>query len=74
MVINLSYFRSKSHFEDNGTQNYLVFQPVYRGGRKGCSFCSTSAKKIQNLWSPACKLINSAAAAFILILNFDPMK
>ena len=24
------YFRGKSHFEDNGTQNYLVFQPVYR--------------------------------------------
>ena len=24
------YFRGKSHFEDNGTQNYLVFQAVYR--------------------------------------------
>ena len=24
------YFRGKSHFEDNGTQNYLVFQTVYR--------------------------------------------
>ena len=21
------YFRGKSHFEDDGTQNYLVFQP-----------------------------------------------
>ena len=25
-----SYFISKSHFEDDGTQNYLVFQPINR--------------------------------------------
>ena len=25
-----SYFRGKSHFEDDGTQNYLVYQPRYR--------------------------------------------
>ena len=24
------YFRGKSHFEENGTQNWLVFQPVQR--------------------------------------------
>ena len=24
-----SYFRGKSHFEEDGTQNYLVFQPMY---------------------------------------------
>ena len=24
----MSYFIGKSHFEDNGTQNYLVFQPL----------------------------------------------
>ena len=24
------YFRGKSYFEDDGTQNYLVFQTVYR--------------------------------------------
>ena len=24
------YFRGKSHFEDDGTQNYLVFQPIAR--------------------------------------------
>ena len=27
---DLSYFIGKSHFEEDGTQNYLVFQPVYR--------------------------------------------
>ena len=25
-----SHFRGKSHFEEDGTQNYLVFQPMYR--------------------------------------------
>ena len=24
------YFRGKSHFEDDGTQSYLVFQPIHR--------------------------------------------
>ena len=24
-----AYFRGKSHFEEEGTQNYLVFQPMY---------------------------------------------
>ena len=25
-----TYFRVKSHFEGHGTQNYLVFQPIYK--------------------------------------------
>ena len=24
------YFRGKSHFEEDGTENYLVFQPIHR--------------------------------------------
>ena len=27
-MFGLSYFRDKSHFEDDSTQNYLVFQSV----------------------------------------------
>ena len=27
---DLIYFRGKSHFEEDGTQNYLVFPPMYR--------------------------------------------
>ena len=29
-----SYFIGKSHFEEDGTQNYLVFQPMYRYVKK----------------------------------------
>ena len=25
-----SYFKGKSHFEEDGVQDYLVFQPIYR--------------------------------------------
>ena len=27
-AFDLSYFIGKSHFEEDGTQNYLVFQPL----------------------------------------------
>ena len=29
-VFDSSYFRGKDHFKNNGTQNYLIFQPMYR--------------------------------------------
>ena len=29
-TLDSSYFRSKSHFEEDGTQHYLVFQPINR--------------------------------------------
>ena len=28
--VDSSHFREKSHFEDDGTQKYLVFQQMYR--------------------------------------------
>ena len=30
LKFDAAYFRGKSHFEEDGTQNYLVFQPMYR--------------------------------------------
>ena len=29
-AFDLSYFHGSRHFEDNGTQNWLVFQPMQR--------------------------------------------
>ena len=29
-TVDSSYFIGKSHFEEDGAQNYLVFQPMYR--------------------------------------------
>ena len=28
-TFDAAYFRAKGHFEEDGTQNYLVFQPMY---------------------------------------------
>ena len=35
------YFRGKSHFEEDGSQNYLVLQPMYRYFKRGwrCWYC-----------------------------------
>ena len=29
-TFDLSYFKGKDHFEEDGTQNYPVFQPMYK--------------------------------------------
>ena len=29
-IFDSSYFIGKSHFEEDGTQNYLVFQPIHK--------------------------------------------
>ena len=59
-----SYFRGKSHFEEDGTQNYLVFQPMYRYLR-----VITSTNQIGNLNDYLMKLIKFLQN-LIIFLNF----
>ena len=33
-TFDTAYFRGKNHFEEDGTQNYLAFQPMYRHFKK----------------------------------------
>ena len=33
-MFDLVYFRGKNHFEEDGAQNCLVFQPIYRYFKK----------------------------------------
>ena len=42
-----SYFICKSHFEEDGTQNYLVFQPIYRYFKV---FCITQYLEYVSEW------------------------
>ena len=46
------YFRGKSHFEDNGTQNYLVFQTVSRHFKtisaNGSNILSRKSKRLSD--------------------------
>ena len=45
-----SYFLGKSHFEEDGTQNYLVFQPMYRYFKTDSSYhiSSWTSKGLSN--------------------------
>ena len=49
-VFDLSYFRGKSHFGEDGTQNYLVFQPMYRYFKTDSSYhiLSWTSKGLSN--------------------------
>ena len=44
------YFIGKSHFEEDGTQNYLVFQPMYRYFKTDSSYhiSSWTSKGLSN--------------------------
>ena len=46
-----SYFIGKSHFEEDGTQNYLVFQPIhkyFKGITNTLSILSWQSKGLSN--------------------------
>ena len=44
-----SYFISKSHFEEDGTQNYLVFQPLNKYFKVITNTCYISSWKSRGL-------------------------
>ena len=44
-----SYFRGKSHFEEDGTQNYLVFQPINRYFKEIANVKYISSRKSKGL-------------------------
>lgn len=51
-MFGLSYFRDKSHFEDDSTQNYLVFQSVKQYLKTISNICNSeriSAWKLKEL-------------------------
>ena len=47
--LNSSYFRGKNHFENDGTQNYLIFQPMQRYFKKIGSTDHISESKSRGL-------------------------
>ena len=57
------YFRNKSYFEDNGTQNYLVFQPIYRFFKK------ISNTNHGNLMDCPLKVLNPLPHLIIVVLR-----
>ena len=54
-TFDLSYFRGKSHFEEDGTQNYLVFQPIYKYFKTINSIDNISEWKSKGLYNESIK-------------------
>ena len=54
-----SYFISKSHFEEDGTQNYLVFQPINRYFKVIANTDYVSSCKSKGLSAESVKPLNS---------------
>ena len=48
-TFDLSYFIGKSHFEEDGTQNYLVFQPLSRYFKLNVKTATISSWKSKGL-------------------------
>ena len=72
-----NYFNGKSHFEEDGTQNYLVFQPIYRHFKE---FSITqyleyvSEWKSKGLSNESFKAISTTDNSLNLTLNYYGIK
>ena len=58
-----AYFRGRNVFDNDGTQNYLVFQPVYK-------YFEINSGKI-TLWE-AKQLSNEKISSFLRLINTQP--
>ena len=65
-----SYFIGKSHFEEDGTQNYLVFQPMYRYFKMITNTDYVSSWKSKGLSAESIKPPNSSDNSLTLVLNY----
>ena len=55
-TFDLSYFIGKSHFEEDGTQNYLVFPPLFRYFKWNVKAATISSWKSKGLSSETIEL------------------
>ena len=65
-----SYFIGKSHFEEDGTQNYLVFQPMYRYFKMITNTDYISSWKSKGLSAEGIKLPTTSDNSFAPALTY----
>ena len=65
-----SYFHCKSHFENDGTQNYLVFQPIQRYFKKLDNIKHSSAWKSKGLSNESIKPPTTSNNSFAPALSY----
>ena len=69
-TFDLSYFIRKSHFEEDGTQNYLVFQPVVRYFKLITDTNYISSWKSKGLSSESIKAPTTCDNSLVSELNY----
>ena len=69
-----SYFISKSHFEEDGTQNYLVFQPIVRYFKMIIDTNYISSWKSKGLSTASIKPPTTSDNSLAPELNYDDFK
>ena len=65
-----SYFIGKSHFEEDGTQNYLVFQPINRYFKLIANTDYVSSWKSKGLSAESIKPPNTSDNSLTPVLNY----
>ena len=75
-AFDFSYFRDKSHFEDDDTQNSFVFQPVYSYFKKIANSDHISVWKPKGLYDESIKsptTLNKSVTPPLIMLtqNFE---
>ena len=65
-----SYFRDKSQFEDDGTEDYLVFQPMYRYFVSICNTIYISSLKYKGSSDEIIKHPNTSDSILAPALNY----
>ena len=64
------YFRGKSRFEEDGTQNYLVFQPMHRQFKRVVNYHYISEWKSKELFDESIKSYSALHIFFNPSLNY----
>ena len=65
-----SYFFGKKHFEDDGAQDYLSFQPVLRYLKEIANSDNISARKSKGLSNESINLLAAPNNIFAAALNY----
>ena len=69
-TFHLIYFIGKTHFEEDGTQNYLVFQPINKYSKLITNTAYVSSWKSEGLSSESIKPPTISDNSLTLVLNY----
>ena len=69
-TFDLSYFIGKSHFEEDGTQNYLAFQPIQRYFKLIANIQYISSWKSKGLSDKSIKPPSTSDNSLFLLIDY----